>query len=43
MWEVEKREKFGERWPEVQAVLTALEEYGIQMLDVNPGNIAFMD
>ena len=40
-WEADKREKFGERWPEVQAVLAALEEYGIHMLDVNPGNVAF--
>ena len=43
MWEADKREKFGARWPEVQAVLAALEDYGIQMLDVNPGNIAFAD
>lgn len=40
-WEADKREKFGERWPEVQAVLADLEQYGIHMLDVNPGNVAF--
>lgn len=40
-WEADKREKFADRWPEVQVVLGALEEFGIHMLDVNPGNIAF--
>ena len=40
-WAAEKREKFGARWREVQAVLGALEVYGIHLLDVNPGNIAF--
>lgn len=43
MWEVDKREKFGTHWPEVQAVLAALEDYGIHMLDVNPGNVAVAD
>ena len=43
MWEADKIEKFGVRWPEVQAVLAALEDFGIQMLDVNPGNVAFAD
>jgi hypothetical protein len=43
MWEAEKRERFGVRWAEVQGVLAALEGYGIQMLDVNPGNVAFGD
>jgi hypothetical protein len=42
-WEADKREKFGDRWPEVKAVLAALDEFGIQMLDVNPGNVAFGD
>jgi hypothetical protein len=42
-WEADKREKFGSRWPEVQAVLAALKSYGIEMLDVNPGNVAFGD
>lgn len=42
-WEVDTREKFGERWPEVKAVLGALEDYGIHMLDVNPGNVALAD
>jgi hypothetical protein len=44
MWEADKREKFGDRWPEVKAVLAALEDnYGIHMLDVNPGNVALTD
>ncbi len=42
-WEADKREKFGERWPEVKAVLAELEEYGVHLLDVNPGNVAFLD
>jgi len=42
-WEADKREKFGPRWPEVQAVLAALKSQGIHMLDVNPGNVAFGD
>jgi hypothetical protein len=42
-WEADKREKFGERWSEVKAVLAALEDYGIYMLDVNPGNVALVD
>ena len=42
-WEADKHEKFGLRWPEVQAVLAALKSYGIEMLDVNPGNVAFGD
>jgi hypothetical protein len=40
-WEAEKQEHFGPRWPEVQAILRALEGYGIFLLDVNPGNISF--
>jgi len=43
LWENDKREKFGNRWPRVQMVLAALEDYGIHLLDVNPGNIAFAD
>lgn len=40
-WEAEKRDQFESRWPEVQAVLDALEELDIFMLDVSPTNIAF--
>jgi hypothetical protein len=42
-WHADKREQFGPRWPEVQAILTALEGMGIFMEDVNPGNISFGD
>jgi hypothetical protein len=40
-WEVEKREQFEERWPAVERVLEAFEEFGIYLLDVSPGNIGF--
>lgn len=38
-----KREQFDQRWPEVQAVLAALEEWDIYMVDVSPSNIAFRE
>jgi hypothetical protein len=40
-WETEKREQFGAHWAKVQAVLAALEELDIHMVDVSPSNIAF--
>jgi hypothetical protein len=41
-WHEEKQEQFGERWPEVLAVMDELRErFGIHLLDVNPGNITF--
>jgi len=42
-WQAEKHEQFGSRWPEVQAILRALEGYGVYMVDVNPGNVSFGD
>ena len=42
-WEAEKREQFENRWPEVRAVMGALEELDIHMVDVSPSNIAFLD
>jgi hypothetical protein len=42
-WESGKREQFDRRWPEVQAVLAALEEWDIYMVDVSPSNIAFRE
>jgi hypothetical protein len=42
-WRVDKQEQFGPRWPEVQAILRALEGHGVFMVDVNPGNISFGD
>jgi hypothetical protein len=41
-WEAEKRDQFGFHWPEVRAVLAALEEKDIYMVDVSPSNIAFV-
>ncbi len=40
-WEEEKVAIFGERWAEVTRVLAALQRFGIHLLDINPGNIAF--
>ncbi len=42
-WEAEKREQFEHRWPAVQALLNAFEEFRIYLLDVSPSNIAFLD
>jgi hypothetical protein len=42
-WRAEKQEQFGSRWPEVQAILRELEDYGVYMSDVNPGNVSFGD
>ena len=42
-WEAEKREQFEDRWPMVEAVLGALEELDIHMVDISPSNIAFLD
>jgi len=42
-WEAEKRDQFDVRWPKVKAILAALEELGIHMVDVSPSNIAFLD
>lgn len=42
-WEADKREQFEDRWPKVRAILRALEDLGIHMIDVSPGNIAFRD
>ena len=37
------QEQFGTHWPEVQAILRSLEGFGVFMVDVNPGNVAFAD
>jgi hypothetical protein len=42
-WRADKEEQFGAHWPEVQAILRALEAHGIYMEDVSPGNIAIAD
>lgn len=40
-WESGKREQFDALWPTVRAVLNALEELDIHMVDVSPSNIGF--
>ncbi len=41
-WRAEKAEQFGANWVRVEALLDeARARYGIYMLDVHPGNIAF--
>jgi len=40
-WEAGKREEFESHWPAVEAVLAALKELNIYMVDVSPSNIAF--
>ena len=40
-WEKEKIEQFGPRWPTVQRVLAEFRAFGVHLLDVSPGNIAF--
>ncbi len=42
-WEAEKQEQFDLRWPQVQGILVKLEDLGIHMVDVSPGNIAFLE
>ena len=42
-WRAEKAEQFGPHWAEVQAILGQLEDFGVFMSDVNPGNISFGD
>jgi hypothetical protein len=42
-WEAEKREQFDARWTTVRAVMNALEDLEIYMVDVSPNNIAFLD
>ena len=41
-WESGKREQFDARWPKVRALLSALEELDIYLVDVSPSNIAFL-
>ncbi len=40
-WESARREQFDANWPEVRAVLSALEDLEVYMVDVSPSNIAF--
>lgn len=38
-WEAEKREQFEEEWSQVRRLLSALEHWGIHMMDVHPANV----
>jgi hypothetical protein len=40
-WEMDRMEKFEDRWPEVRKVMSELEWFGIYLSDMHPGNIAF--
>ncbi|MBB5035656.1 hypothetical protein [Prosthecobacter vanneervenii] len=40
-WEMDRMEKFEDRWPEVKKVMIELEYHGIFLSDLHPGNIAF--
>lgn len=43
-WRAEKQEQFEDRWSAVEAVLYELRDrFGIYLLDVHPGNIAFAE
>lgn len=42
-WREDKREQFGEQWPRVEIILAAMRRFGIHLLDLNPGNITFVD
>jgi hypothetical protein len=41
-WRQQKQEEFGDRWPDVQFVLSEFQRLtGLVILDTNPGNIRF--
>ncbi|HBJ82672.1 MAG TPA: hypothetical protein DDZ88_02115 [Verrucomicrobiales bacterium] len=40
-WEMDRMEKFEDRWPEVRKVMSELEWFGIYLSDMHLGNIAF--
>ncbi len=42
-WRAEKKEQFGDRWPEVESLLWSLERYGVYLADVSPSNVALAD
>jgi hypothetical protein len=42
-WRLAKQEQFGSRWLEVQRIIHELQSHGIHLIDVNPGNISFVD
>ncbi len=42
-WIADKQDQFGQRWPDVQAIMGILQTHGIYLEDVNPGNISWPD
>lgn len=40
-WLAERKELFGDRWPEVLRILSGFRKHGIFLSDVKPGNITF--
>ncbi len=40
-WQAERRELFGDRWPEVLALMAEFRRLGIYLMDPKPGNIMF--
>jgi hypothetical protein len=42
-WRTEKQQQFDQRWPDVQAIVSWLERYGIYLADVSPSNVAFRE
>jgi hypothetical protein len=42
-WRAEKKEQFGERWPQVQDIMREFRKLGIYLADVKPGNIMFRE
>jgi hypothetical protein len=42
-WRHDKADQFGHNWPRAQAVVAALEYYGIFMSDVSPNNVRFAE
>ena len=40
-WREQKSEAFEANWPAVVRIISALEQFGIYVADVNPGNIRF--
>jgi hypothetical protein len=42
-WRKEKKEQFGDRWPQVQEIMREFRKMGIYLADVKPGNIMFRE
>lgn len=40
---LEQQELFGERWPQVQNLLSAFRRHDLYLSDIKPGNILFAD